>query len=122
MRICEPRPITPSGRVGLCTLLGVAGHSFCSHCSAAGATPQAIEALVPTVQGILSSGSEDVLWIECTLDQLLNHACIPEGLTLFKTLSRHYWQLDPQATAGYINAYRDMWDGDDQNDTAEVEP
>ena len=83
---------------------------------------QAIEALVPTVQGILSSGSEDVLWIECTLDQLLNHACIPEGLTLFKTLSRHYWQLDPQATAGYINAYRDMWDGDDQNDTAEVEP
>lgn len=83
---------------------------------------QAIEALAPSVQGILSSGSQDVLWIERTLDQLLNHAYIPEGLTLFKTLSRYYWQLDPQATASYINAYRDMWDGDDQNDTAEVEP
>jgi hypothetical protein len=83
---------------------------------------QAVEALAPTVQDILSSGSLDAPWIERTLDQLLNHACTPEGLTLFKALCSHYWQLDPQATASYINAYRDMWDGDDQNGTAQVEP
>lgn len=83
---------------------------------------QAIEALAPTVQGILHSGSRDVPWIEHTLDQLLNHACMPKGLTLFKALCRHYWQLDPQATASYINAYREMWDGEDKNDTAEMAP
>lgn len=81
---------------------------------------QAVEALAPTVQSILRSDSPDAPRIERTLDQLLNHACIPKGLALFKALCRHYWQLDPQATASYINAYREMWDGEDKNDTAEV--
>jgi hypothetical protein len=81
---------------------------------------QAVEALAPTVQEILRSGSRDAQRIEHTLDQLLNHACTPEGLVLFKTLCRHYWAIDPQATASYVHAYREMWDGDDQNDTEEV--
>jgi hypothetical protein len=83
---------------------------------------QAVKVLAPTVQAILRSGSPDVECIEHTLDQLLDHACTSEGLTLFKALCRHYWQLDPQATASYINAYREMWDGEDKNDTAEVTP
>jgi hypothetical protein len=82
---------------------------------------QAVEALAPAVQEILRSGSRNAPWIERTLDQLLNHACMPEGLALFKALCRHYWQLDPQATASYINAYRKMWDGEDKNET-EGEP
>jgi hypothetical protein len=82
---------------------------------------QAVETLAPTVQEIVSSGSRDAQWIECTLDQLLNHACLPGGLVLFKALRRHYWQLDPQATTSYVHAYREMWDGDDQNDTEEVQ-
>jgi hypothetical protein len=68
------------------------------------------------------SGSGDVQRIEHTLDQLLDVACLPEGLALFKTLCRHYWALDPQATASYVQAYREMWDDEDQNDTNEVEP
>ena len=40
---------------------------------------QAIEALAPTVQAILRSGSQDGPWIEHTLDQLLNHACTSEA-------------------------------------------
>lgn len=80
---------------------------------------QAVEALAPTVQDIVRCGSRDAQRIEHTLDQLLNHACIPEGLALFKDLCRHYWPLDPQATASYIHAYREMWDGDDQHDTGE---
>ena len=83
---------------------------------------QAVETLAPTVQDILRSGSRDAQWIEHTLDQLLDHACLPEGLALIKALCRHYWTLDPQATASYVNAYREMWDGEDKNDTAEVEP
>jgi hypothetical protein len=83
---------------------------------------QAIEALTPTVQDMVRSGSRDVQRIEHTLDQLLDHACLPEGLALFKTLCRHYWTLDPQATASYVRVYREMWDADDQNLTDEVAP
>ena len=83
---------------------------------------KAVEALAPTVQDILRSGNRDAQWIERTLDQLLDHACLSEGLALFKALCRHYWTLDPQATASYVNTYREMWDGKDKNDTAEVEP
>lgn len=82
---------------------------------------QAVEALTPAVQEMVRSGSRDVQRIEHTLDQLLDHACLPEGLANFKALCRHYWTLDPQATASYINAYRELWDADDQNDTEEVQ-
>jgi hypothetical protein len=82
---------------------------------------QAVEAHAPIVREILHNGSRNVRLIEHTLDQLLDHACIPQGLALFKSLCRHYWQLNPQATASYINAYREMWDSDDKNET-EVAP
>ena len=78
---------------------------------------QAVEALAPTVQQMVRSGSQDAQWIEHTLDQLLSHAGTPEGLALFKALCRHYWEINSQATASYINAYREMWDADDKNET-----
>lgn len=77
----------------------------------------AVDTLAPTVQEIVRSRSRDAHWIERTLDQLLNHACVPKGLALFRTLCRHYWPLDPQAAASYIHAYREMWDGADQSQT-----
>jgi hypothetical protein len=83
---------------------------------------QAVEALASTVQEIVRNGSRNAQLIERTLDQLLSHACMPTGLALFKALCRHYWPLDPQATASYINAYREMWDCDDKSETEEVEP
>ena len=46
------------------------------------------------------------------LDHLLDCACVPEGLALFKTLCRHYWHINTQATADYVSAYREMWDND----------
>lgn len=75
---------------------------------------QALEAQAPTVREILRSGSRDSRLIEHTLDHLLDHACVPEGLALFKSLCRHYWKLNPQATASYIHAYRDLWDSEDR--------
>jgi hypothetical protein len=71
---------------------------------------QAVEAQASTVRDILRSGSRDSRLIEHTLDHLLDHACIPEGLGLFKSLCRHYWPINPHATASYIHAYREMWD------------
>jgi hypothetical protein len=29
---------------------------------------------------------------------------------MYKNLCRHYWDIDPAATADYINAYREYWD------------
>jgi len=75
---------------------------------------QAVETHAPTVREILRNGSRDAGLIEHTLDHLLDHACIPQGLALFKSLCRYYWNLNPQATASYINAYREMWDSEDQ--------
>lgn len=83
---------------------------------------QAIEALTPAVQEMGHNGSRGVQRIEHTLDQLLDLACLPEGLALFKTLCRHYWTLDPQGTADYVHAYREMWGDDEQNGTNEVAP
>ena len=81
---------------------------------------QAVEALTPSVHAILRSSSTNAPSIERTLDQLLNHACTSEGLALFKALCRHYWTLDPQATASYINAYREMWDSENINVATEL--
>ena len=80
---------------------------------------QAVESQAPTVREILRSGSRDSRLIENTLDHLLDHACIPQGLALFKSLCRYDWELNPQATASYIHAYREMWDSDDTNETEE---
>jgi hypothetical protein len=83
---------------------------------------QGIAELAPVVQELVRSGSRDVQRIEHTLDQLLDVACLPGGLALFKTLCRHYWALDPQATADYVHIYREMWDDEAQDDSDEVAP
>jgi hypothetical protein len=36
--------------------------------------------------------------------------------------TKHAASLGQQTHASYINAYREMWDDDDQNDTEEVAP
>lgn len=83
---------------------------------------QGIAELAPVVQQLVRSGSRDVQRIEHTLDQLLDLACLPEGLALFKTLCSHYWALDPQATADYVHIYREMWDDETQDDSDGVAP
>jgi hypothetical protein len=44
------------------------------------------------------------------LDYLLDHSCNAEVLILYKKLCRCYWNLNPEATADYINYYSEMWD------------
>ena len=83
---------------------------------------QGIAELTPAVQELVRSASRDVQRIEHTLDPLLDLACLPEGLALFKTLCRHYWALDPQATADYVNMYREMWDDEAQDESDEGAP
>lgn len=72
----------------------------------------------PVVDDIVRSGSRDAQRIERTLDGLLDF-CGHESVDLmFRELCRHYWQIDPAATAFYINAYRERWDSEEQGGQA----
>jgi len=74
----------------------------------------------PVVKHLIATKSRDPKAIEQTLDRLLDVACCNAGLTLFRRLCRHYWTINPEATASYIYAYRDIWDSED-NEMAETD-
>jgi hypothetical protein len=74
---------------------------------------QALLQYKPVVDGILRAGSRDTRHIEQTLDGLLDFCGHEPVLHLYKKLCRHYWDIDPTATAGYITAYRAYWDSDE---------
>ena len=67
----------------------------------------------PVVDDILRIRSRDTQHIEHTLDGLLDFCGHEPVLQLYKKLCRHYWDIDPAATADYINAYREYWDSDE---------
>jgi len=75
---------------------------------------EAVEQFSPTVEGILRSRSRDVQHIEQTLDRLLDHCGYAPAVLLYRRLCRHYWEIDPVATVGYVNAYRELWDTPDE--------
>jgi hypothetical protein len=73
---------------------------------------QAVAEYTPIVESILSERSQDVARIERTLDGLLDICFDPEALLLYKKLCRHYFDIDPAATAWYVQSYRETWDSD----------
>lgn len=75
---------------------------------------QAAQQYQPVVDDILRTRSRDTRHIEHTLDGLLDFCGHEPALQLYKQLCRHYWDIDPAATADYINAYREYWDNDTQ--------
>ena len=75
---------------------------------------QAAQQYKPVVDDILLSRSRDIRHIEHTLDGLLDFCGHEPVLRLYKKLCRHYWDIDPAATAEYISAYREHWDTDAQ--------
>jgi hypothetical protein len=74
---------------------------------------QAAQAYLPVVDDILRTRSRDTEHIEHTLDGLLDFCGHEPILQLYKKLCRHYWDIDPTATADYVNAYREYWDSDE---------
>jgi hypothetical protein len=81
---------------------------------------QAVTEYAPIVENILRSRSRDTQHIEHTLDGLLGFCGSEPALVLFKKLCRHYWDIDPHATAWHINAYRELWDPDENEDGKSV--
>ncbi len=56
---------------------------------------QAVREYTPVVESIVRTRSRDVRHIENTLDGLLSFCGYEPALVLFKTLCRHYWDIDP---------------------------
>ena len=71
---------------------------------------QAAQDYTAVVDEILLTQSRDIQRIEHTLDRLLDYCGHDSVLQLYKKLCRHYWNIDPAATADYVNAYREYWD------------
>ncbi|MCY2994651.1 MAG: hypothetical protein NTY19_43340 [Planctomycetota bacterium] len=77
---------------------------------------RAVVEYTPVVEEIIRSNSRDVRRIEQALDGLLSFADDDPALQLYRRLCRHYWDIDPVATAEYVQAYRKMWDSDDETE------
>ena len=73
---------------------------------------QAAQQYKPGGDGILLTRSREIRHIEHTLERLLDFCGHEPVLEMYKQLCRHYWDIDPAATAHYINAYREYWDSD----------
>ena len=48
------------------------------------------------------------MWIKHTLDGWLDFCGYDPALQLYRSLCRHYFAIDPVATADYIHAYREL--------------
>lgn len=71
---------------------------------------QAVQLYTPEVDAIVRSRSRDIRRIEQTLDSLLSFCSHDDAVVVYKKLCRFYFDIDPVATADYVNAYRDLWD------------
>jgi hypothetical protein len=64
----------------------------------------------PLVENIIASRNKDVNHIGLTLDGILDFCFDEQMLQLYRRLCRYLWDIDPESTAFYITAYREMWD------------
>lgn len=75
-----------------------------------GLSQQAVSEYSPLVDDVVQNSPHDVRQIERLLDGMLDFCHDSKMLVLFKKLCRHYYYIDPTATAEYVYRYRDMWD------------
>jgi len=78
---------------------------------------QAVQQYSPEVDLIISSECKDDKRIEHLLEGMLEFCFDEKMLLLYKKLCRYYFSFNPELTAYHINAYREMWD--DENNKIE---
>ncbi|MDX2248522.1 MAG: hypothetical protein SF052_17185 [Bacteroidia bacterium] len=71
---------------------------------------QAREQYKQRVDHIITTQTKDVNHICYTLDFMLDFCFDDKILLLYRRLCRYLWDIDPVATASYINYYRERWD------------
>lgn len=72
--------------------------------------PQAYKQYKPMVNSLIASNTTDVNQISHALDVMLDFCFDDKILLLYRRLCHYLLDIDPQATASYIQTYRDMWD------------
>jgi hypothetical protein len=77
---------------------------------------QAYALYLPMVEELIHSNSKNEHQIEFLLDGIIEIACTKKGLILYKKLCRYYWDINQEATADYINYYRERWDSESLNE------
>jgi len=82
-------------------------------------TKQAVDIYKLEVDEIIRSKTTNDNKIQLTLDYMLSFCFDDQMLLLYKKLCRYYWDLNPQATADYINYYREMWDEESEKEEKE---
>lgn len=80
---------------------------------------QAFSIYSQDVEQIIRTKSTDIKYIERTLDSILGFCFNQDMLNLFKKLCRYYYFIDKQATAEYIYMYKDMYEDDPDELSAE---
>jgi hypothetical protein len=75
---------------------------------------QAEKQYSPEVEVILRTQCCDPQRIEHLLDGMLDFCFAAAMVRLYKKLCRYYFEIDSEATASYVHAYRDMWDEEGQ--------
>lgn len=71
------------------------------------------------VEHILKTQCRNPRQIEHLLDGMLDFCFNPAMLYLYKKLCRYYFEIDREATASYVYAYREMWDEEGEADKSE---
>ena len=66
----------------------------------------------PLVTNLIAQQVKGNSQIEHLLDGILDFCGDNKMLLLYKKLCRYYWDINPQATADYINFYKEMWDSE----------
>jgi len=71
---------------------------------------QAYRQYLPQVDALIQINTKDDNTIQTLLDKLLDFCGEEQMVLLFKKLCRYYWVINPEATADYINYYREIFD------------
>ena len=66
------------------------------------------------VNTVIQRQSKDVKEIEHLLNYMLDFADNERILELYRKLCRYYLDINPQATAEYIQSYKEMYDEDEK--------
>jgi len=66
------------------------------------------------VNDIICSQSKDVKEIEHLLNYMLDFVDNEKILASYRKLCRYYFDINPQATAEYIQSYKEMYDADEK--------
>ena len=82
---------------------------------------QGVVLYTPIVNSLIAEDCRDLGRIEQTLDGLLDFACHPDGVQLYRRLCRQLWVIDPASAASYAQSYRDLWDPDDERPWAQIQ-